>query len=342
MKKFTIVLLVAFISIATIFAQGSSENEKIYEMNAGTSIAAGTSKSQSVDIAYIETFKEYVEANSEGRIKFNIFYGNSLGSDADVCAGVANGTIEFYIGDITTISGYYKRSLLFSIPGAIASMEEATKLFESEWGKEFFKDCAEKTNIRILGVVSKGFRNFTTVDVPLEKPEDINGLTLRVLNNPLYIQMVNSLGGNPVPMDVNELYTALQNGVVDGHENAVPNILQDKTYELEKYLVLDAHTGAYLCGMISDSFYTSLPEDLQKIIDEAGEVAAEAARETANSIIINGLETLRQNGVSIYEPNAEELEAWHNAYKEDCMKIAKEQIGESEVDDFLEAIGSLK
>lgn len=341
MKK-GIVLVIVLFTAFFVFAQGATETKKVYEMNAGTSIASGTLKTESVDIAYIETFKEYVEEKSNGQIKFNIFYGNSLGSDADVCAGVANGTIEFYIGDVTTISGYYKRSLLFSIPGAIASMDEASKLFASDWGKEFIRDCAEKTNIKILGVVCKGFRNFTTVKVPLKTPADIKGLTLRVLNNPLFIQMVNSLGGNPVPMDVKELYTALQNGVVDGHENAVPNILQDKTYELEKYLVMDAHTGAYLCGMISDKFYQSLPDDLKKIVDEAAVAATAAANETANSIIVNGIELLKANGVSIYEPNAEEIEVWHNAYKDDCMAIAKSQIGDKEVSDFLAAIASLK
>lgn len=341
MKKLLVLALVLLTGFC-VFAQAAQETNKVYEMNAGTSIASGTLKSESVDIAYIETFKEYVEANSNGRIKFNIFYGNSLGSDADVCAGVANGTIEFYIGDVTTVSGYYKRSLLFSIPGAIASMEEASALFDSEWGQEFIKDCAEKTNIKILGVVCKGFRNFTTVKVPLKTPEDIKGLTLRVLNNPLFIQMVNSLGGNPVPMDVSELYSALQNGVVDGHENAVPNILQDKTYELEKYLVMDAHTGAYLCGMISDSFYNSLPDDLKKVVDDAGVAATNAAKDTANSIIVNGIEKLKANGVSIYEPTPEEIEAWHNAYKDDCMAIAKQQIGEAEVTEFLKAIETLK
>lgn len=340
MKKFLVFALV-LLSVFSVFAEGAKEEKTVYELSAGTSIAAGTSKSASVDIAYIETFKEYIEANSDGRLKMNIFYGNSLGSDADVCAGVANGTIEFYIGDITTTSGYYKPSLLFSIPGAIASMEEASALFASEWGQNFFKECAEQTNIKILGAVSKGFRNFTTVDDPIEKPEDINGLTLRVINNPLFIQMVNSLGGNPVPLDISELYTALQNGIVDGHENAVPNILQDKTYELEKYLVMDAHTGAYLCGMISNSFFESLPADLQKVVLDGGAAATKAAEETAASIITNGLQTLRDNGVTIYEPTAEEIDAWHNAYKDDCMALAKEQIGADVVEDFVKAIEAL-
>lgn len=340
MKK-VICFALIFLSVLAVWANGTTEGEKIYELNAGTSIASGTLKSESVDIAYLETFKEYIEAESNGRMKMNIFYGNSLGSDADVCAGVANGTIEFYVGDITTTSNYYKPALLFSIPGAIASMEEASALFASEWGQNFFNDCAEQTNIKILGAVSKGFRNFTTVDKPIDGPEDINGLTLRVINNPLFIQMVESLGGNPVPLDISELYTALQNGIVDGHENAIPNILQDKTYELEKHLVLDAHTGAYLCGMISSSFFESLPEDLKGIVLEANDAAVKVAEETAANIISNGLETLRNNGVSIYEPTAAEIEEWHNAYKDDCMELAKKQIGEDIVNEFVSAIDSL-
>ncbi len=340
MKK-VIVFLAAAVFCFSLFASGSNEQSKVYEINAGTSIASGITKEESVDIAYIQTFKEYVEEHSDGRIKVNIFYGNSLGSDADVCAGVANGTIEFYVGDITTTSGYYKPSLLFSIPGAISSVEQANALFASEWGQQYIEDCAETTNIKILGIVSKGFRNFTTVDDPIEGPEDINGLTLRVINNPLYIQMVESLGGNPVPLDISELYTALQNGIVDGHENAIPNILQDKTYELEKYLVLDAHTGAYLCGMISNSFFEALPADLQQVVLDGGKAAKAAADATSADIINKGKDTLRANGVTIYEPTPEEIEEWHAAYKNDCMDLARSQISEEAVDAFLAALESL-
>jgi tripartite ATP-independent transporter DctP family solute receptor len=329
-----VLLLVAIVPLG---ASGNGE-EEVYTINCGTSIAAGTPKEASVDIAYVETFGEYVEKLSDGAIDFELYYGNSLGSDGDVCAGVSNGTIEFYIGDITTTSPFYKPSLLFSIPGAIASLEEASNLFASEWGQAYFDDCAAKTNIRILSAVGKGFRNFTTVKYSLKTVDDINGLTLRVLNNPLFIQMVESLGANPVPIDISELYTALQNGIVDGHENSVPNILQDKTYELEKYLVLDAHTGSYLCGMISESFLNSLPEHLQQAVFEADEIAREFATQTANDILTKGIIELRNNGVEIYEPSAEELEAWHSAYKEDCMELAKKEIGEDIVDDFVQAV----
>lgn len=312
--------------------------DDVYTMNCGISIAAGTPKESSCDVCYAETFKDYVEEKSNGALKFNIFYGNSLGSDADVVAGLSNGSIEFYCGDITTVSSYYTPALLFSIPGAIASIEEANNMFDSEWGTKFFDDCAATSGIRILCSTGKGFRNFTTVKYPIKTVEDVAGLTFRVLNNPLYIRMVESLSASAVPMDISELYTALQNGVVDGHENSIPNILQDKTYEVEKYLVLDAHTGSYFCGMISESFFQSLPEDLQKIVLEGNEVAKAAVKETANNILVNGIQTLRDNGVEVYEPTAEEIEAWHSAYSAECMELAKDQIGAETVDEFVAAI----
>lgn len=316
----------------------SPSPDKVYTINCGISIASGTPRDQSCDVCYAETFGEYVEEHSNGAIQFELFYGNSLGSDADVVAGISNGTIEFYCGDITTISSYYNPALLFSIPGAIPSLEGANKLFESEWGQKFFDGCAEQTGIRILSSIGKGFRNFTTVDKPLKTPADINGLSLRVLNNPLYIEMVNSLSASAVPMDISELYTALQNGVVDGHENSIPNILQDKTYELEKHLVLDAHTGSYFCGIISDSFYQSLPADLQQVILDADKAARKAASETVDKILTEGKKTLQDNGVTIYEPTEDELKEWHAAYSEQCMDLAKKEMGEDVVQDFINAI----
>lgn len=312
--------------------------DKVYTMNCGISIASGTPREESCDVCYAENFKEYVEEHSDGAIKFDIYYGNSLGSDADVVAGLSNGSVEFYCGDITTVSSYYNPALLFSIPGAIGSIEEANRLFDSEWGQSFFDDCAQTSGIRILCSLGKGFRNFTTVKHPMKTVDDVAGLSFRVLNNPLYIRMVESLSASAVPMDISELYTALQNGVVDGHENSIPNILQDKTYEVEKYLVLDAHTGSYFCGMISESFYKSLPEELQKVVQDANEYAKEKTKETANNILVNGIEILRSNGVEVYEPSKEELDAWHAAYADACMELAKEQIGAEAVEDFVAAI----
>lgn len=312
--------------------------DKVYTINCGISIAAGTPRDESCDMCYAETFGEYVEEHSNGAIQFELFPGNSLGSDADVVAGISNGTIEFYCGDITTVSSYYKPALLFSIPGAISTLDEANRLFDSEWGQAFFDDCAQQTGIRILSSVGKGFRNFTTLDTPLKSPKDMNGLSFRVLNNPLYIEMVNSLSANAVPMDISELYTALQNGVVDGHENSIPNILQDKTYELEKYLVLDAHTGSYFCGIISESFYQSLPDDLKQVVLDANEAAKAAVKETANNILANGRKTLEENGVTIYEPTPEELAEWHAAYSDQCMELAKKEMGDEVVDDFIAAV----
>ena len=325
---------------ANASASGSSQAkpEKVYKMNCGTSIGAGTPREESADVCYAEYFKEYVEEHSNGAIEFEIFYGNTLGSDADVVAGLSNGTIEFYCGDITTVSSYYTPALLFSIPGALSSIEQANNLFDSEWGQQFFEDCADSSGVRILCAVGKGFRNFTTVDTPIKTVDDMAGLSFRVLNNPLYIKMVESLSASAVPMDISELYTALQNGVVDGHENSIPNILQDKTYEIEKYLVLDAHAGSYFCGMISDSFYRSLPEDLQQVVLDANEYAKEKVKETVDNILVTGIQTLRDNGVEVYEPTEEELKEWHSAYSDACMELAKEQIGAEEVDDFVAAI----
>lgn len=319
-------------------AEASEAPEKIYKIKLNTSIAQGTSREESADVCYAETFKEEVEKLSNGAIQVEMYYGNSLGSDSEVAAGLSNGSIEFLCTDITTISSYYEPSMVLSIPGVISSIEEANKLFESEWGTTMVEECAKTSGIRILSTVGKGFRNFTTVDKPLKTPEDMNGLTLRVINNPLYIEMVDSLSANAVPMSVSELYTALQNGVVDGHENAIPNILQDKTYELEKYLVLDAHTGSYFCGMISETFYQSLPDDLKEVVLEAGDRAKVKTMAVVDDIIKNGIETLKDNGVEIYEPTEEELKQWRAAYAENTLALAKEEMGEEVVEKFLEAV----
>lgn len=339
MKKMMSILMAA----SLVMGMGMTVSaDEVYKMKLNTAIAQGTARDASADICYAETFKEAIEELSEGRIEVEMYYGNSLGSDSEVAAGLSNGSIEFLCSDFGTLSAYYAPSMVLSIPGAIASMEEANVLFETEWYQNLIEECAAASGIRVLSTTCKGFRNFTTVDKPLKTPEDMNGLTLRVINNPLYVEMVECLGASAVPMSVNELYTALQNGVVDGHENAIPNILQDKTYELEKYLVLDAHVGSYFCGMISESFYQSLPDDLKEVVLEADAVAQQATKETVDGIIANGIEILKENGVEIYEPNEEELKVWQSAYSENTMALAKEEMGEDVVNEFLAAVESCR
>lgn len=312
--------------------------EPVYKIKLNTSIAQATPRDESADICYAESFKEHVERLSNGAIEVEMYYGNSLGSDSEVAAGLSNGSIEFLCTDITTLSSYYAPSMVLSIPGVISTIEEADRLFASQWGTDFVEACAQQSGIRVLSTIGKGFRNFTTVDKPIKTPADMNGLTLRVINNPLYIEMIDSLSANAVPMSVSELYTALQNGVVDGHENSIPNTLQDKTYELEKYLVLDAHTGSYFCGMISEKFYTSLPDDLKAAVDEANLLAAEETRAVVDHIITNGMEVLKENGVEIYEPTKEELTDWHKAYAANTLALAKQEMGEAVVNEFMDAV----
>lgn len=316
----------------------AAEPEEVYTINFGISIAQGTEREESYELCYAETFEEYVEEASNGAIQVEVFYGNSLGSDADVIAGISAGTIEMMMGEISMSSTYWTDSLIFSIPGAFSSMEESDALYDSEWAQEYYDEMAAETNLKVLTMSNKGFRHFTTVDEELTTVDTINGLNIRVLTNTLYIAMVEELGANPVPLDISELFSALQNGVVDGHENSIANILGDQTYEVEKYIVLDSHTANTSAAYISDSYYESLPEDLQAVIDDGAAAALEAGRIVNYDLIESGIATLEEYGVSIYTPTDEELEEWHATYRDAVMEVAYDEIGEDVVNDFLEAI----
>ena len=134
------------------------------------------------------------------------------------------------------------------------------------------------------------------------------------------------------------MYTALQNGTVDGQENPPVNILNDKTYEVQKYMVMDKHIASIVTFAISENFLKSLPEDLQKIVTDAAEAVTPESAEVCAKLNEEGVAKLEEYGMSVYTPSAEELEDWHGAMRQTCIDFVTKQVGSELVNELLTAI----
>ena len=119
--------------------------------------------------------------------------------------------------------------------------------------------------MRVLAYGETGFRNFTNSKLPIKSPADMKGLKIRVMETPVYVNMVKALGAAPTPIAWSEVYTALQQKVVDGQENPVATIVQAKLYEVQKYMILDGHSYGVDFFLINDKFYQSLPKETQEL-----------------------------------------------------------------------------
>lgn len=292
----------------------------------------------SPDIMYAEVFKKYVEENSKGAIKVDLYPSGQLGSAAETLQGVVGGSIEMSIIDASLINNIYEQAQVLSTPGIFNSVEECDAVINGDWGTSFRTLVREETGVNVLNMHSKGFRCFTTSNKELKTVGDAKGVTFRVMENPVSIKMVEALGAKAVPMPGSEMYVAMQNHVVDGQENPVLNIIQDKTYEVQKYLVLDQHMAGIMAYVMNDKFFNSLPEDLQGVIDAGAAAAMVEAQKVVSTKNTQGIQILEDKGMSVYEPTAEELEAWHKAVLEPCQAYIRSTLGDQAMDDLVGAI----
>lgn len=293
------------------------------------------------EVMYAETFKEYVEAHSDS-MKVELYPGNALGSQQDTVGAVAAGTVQMTVQNSSLLNNYDINTMIFGMPGTFQSIEETNKVVDSDWAQKILENTASSTGIRVLGNSCTGMRSFTARGHELRSVADAKGLTFRVPDSPIYSEMVAAISANPVPMPASEMYVAMQNGVVDGQENPIQNVVIDKTYEVQDWYVLDNHTPTVMSYMISDKFYSSLTDEQRAVIDAANEEATKKSREVTEKLEASGIKTLEANGMTVYVPTAEELQGWHDAYGPVCEKYMRTQVGDELVDQLLELLSEIR
>lgn len=296
---------------------------------------------ESDEVTYAKTFKEYVEANSDS-IKVELYPSDMLGSANDVVGAITAGTVQMGIYEIAMLNNYKPETMVFTLPGAFRNFDEVNGILDSEWTKGVFEEAAAETKLRVLGGTCKGLRCFTAKGYELRTVEDAKGVTFRVMDSPLYVKMVEAISANPVPMPGSEMYVAMQNGVVDGQENPVTNILNDRTNEVQDWLVLDNHSPCIVLYYINDDFYQGLTNSQKSVIDEANELAMGKARNVISDLTNNAITKLEASGMTVYEPTEEELQGWHDAYGPVCEEYMRDQIGDKIVDEFLNELAAYR
>lgn len=346
MKKLTALLLAATMCLAltacgsktggTSSASSTPEDTKTYTIKLAMQ-QGDVDRESSAEVTWVERFKEEVEKNSNGRINVEIYPSAQLGSQEDNIASLLNNSLEMTVVNITLLNSISPETMLLSCPALFANEEQCDAVLAGEWGQKFWSDVADQAGVRVLAAFCNGMRSFTA-KTPLTTVESAKGITFRVMTSEVCEKMVEAIGANPVPMPGSEMYTALQNGTVDGQENPPVNILNDKTYEVQDYMVLDKHIASVVTFVMSDGFWNALPEDLQKVVADAAAAVTPEASAVCKTLNDNGIAQLREYGLEVYEPTDAELEAWHDAMRGPCVDYVKGQLGSEIVDSLLAAI----
>ena len=261
-------------------------------------------------------FKNKVEELSDGKITIDVQASGVLGSENDVLDTMlgGGGTIDMSRISAFALNSYgAKKSMLLSIPYTFQDRAHFWNFATSDLAQEFLAEPVDLgLGVRGLYYGEEGFRHFFFVN-PATKLEDLSGLKIRVSNDPVMTGMVSGLGANATVVSMNELYSALQTGVVDAAEQPIANYYSNAFPEVVPHLLLDGHTLGAVQVIITDEAWDKLTEDQQAILMEAGKYASENNRANSENKENEVLEQLKADGVTVTE--VEDKAPWKEACK---------------------------
>ncbi|WP_425355178.1 TRAP transporter substrate-binding protein [Ramlibacter agri] len=244
----------------------------------------------------VHKFAELVAAKSGGKLKVQEFPSSTLGNELQQQSALQGGVQEMSAPATTSLAGIVKEFGLVDFPFTVANFAQADALLDGPLGQALIAKLPEK-GLVALGFWDLGFRNVTTSKHPITRAEDLDGLKLRVIPNPVFLDTFKAFKANPVPMPFAELYNALESKAVDGQENPFAVILSNKFYEVQKYVSATNHVYAANIVLVSKKFWDKLSPTEKKILSDAAiearayqrQVSREAARKAVGELEAKGM-----------------------------------------------------
>jgi len=242
-------------------------------------------------------FIELVAAKSGGKLKVKEFGGSVLGSEAQQVSAVQGGVQEIFLPATTSVAPLVKEMSLIDTPFAFSNPLQVDALLQGPFGQALLKKLPEKGLVG-LDYWETGFRNITNSKRPVTAPEDVRGLKIRVMGNPLFLESFSALGMNPVPMAFGELFGALESRALDAQENPYSIVLTSRFYEVQKYMSVTNHVFTANAFLVSKKFWDKLTPTEQKILSDAAREAGayhralsrEAAEKDRQALLAKGMQ----------------------------------------------------
>jgi tripartite ATP-independent transporter DctP family solute receptor len=241
-----------------------------------------------------------IEEKTNGRIAVRLQGGGALGGDREVIEGVQLGTVDMTVSSTSVVANFVSDLKIFDIPFLFRDFDHADAVLHGPIGAEKLVACKDNGLIG-LAFGGLGFRELTNNARVVKNADDVKGLKIRTQQNEMHIAVWRALGVLPTPMAIPEVYTALQQGVVDGQENPVGAIINNRFGEVQKYLSLTDHAFTPLAVLISPSAWSALSEDDQAIFSTAAKNAMDRTRKEVEAVSKSGLDVLRKQGVTAQE-----------------------------------------
>ncbi len=245
-------------------------------------------------------FKELVEKGSAGELTVTIYPNAKLGDERNLLESLKMGTVDMGIITGGPVINFLPSFGVLDLPFLFDNAQHAYKVLDGPIGKSFFSEM-ENLGWKGLAYGERGFRNLTNSKKPVTVPADMQGLKIRLMQNPIYIDAFKAMGANAVPMAWVETLTALQQGTIDGQENPLNVIVAYNINESNKYLSMTRHAYSPNIIMMSMKTWKKLSPEQQKLVEESAQAAAELNREIDNKMEAEWLQGLKDKGMQVVD-----------------------------------------
>jgi len=259
------------------------------------------------DIA-AKAFKEELERLTNQQLSVKIHYNNTFGGEREVYEMMGMNTFDMGINSTGPIGNWVKEFNMFDLPFLFENKQHAYAVLDGEIGHELAKKFEEAANVKILGWVENGFVS-TSSNKAINKVEDVSGMKIRVQENEVQIDTWKAYGADATPMAWGEVFTGLQQGVIDGHSNSLATIKSSKIYEVQSHVAMleDRYSPATIA--ISKGLFDSLSPEQQDAVLKAAKYAVPIGRKANQEKIDEARAFLKEEGIQITNPDIESFKA---------------------------------
>lgn len=252
----------------------------------------------------VQLFKKHVEEGSNGRIVVDILGAGAMGGEREILESVTMGNLEAGMAMSTLFTAYLPNWDILDLPFVFRDRGDWAAKLDGELGKILAEETSS-INVKILNYFDGGFRAISNNKRPIQSMADFKGIKCRVGESTLLINTHKALGTNPIPMSFGEVYTALQQGTIDGVDTSVIYVQDGNFQEVAKYCTLTNHTALNMITFINQDFFDSLPADLQKVIMDAADKTTAEQRKIAVQVDDIAMQVMKDAGMQIATPSAE-------------------------------------
>ena len=309
------ILGVTFAAMAITGCGNSQEKERIVRVGHNQPIDHPTNLA-------LTAFEEFIDAKLDGKYNVEVYPSELLGSQTDMVQLTQTGAIDFCVASNAILESFSEDYTLFNLPYLFASEEAYHNAMNDPEITDPIFESTKKAGFEAVAWIDAGTRNFYTVDKPIEKPEDLKGLKIRVQQPATNVQMMKLLGGSATPMGFGEVYTALQSKVIDGAENAEVALIANGHGDVCKHYSYDMHQMIPDILVANCKFMENLSEEERSVFEEGLNLMMEVQRKEWVKAVEKAKEQAEtEMGVTFYYPDISE-------FRDICLPMHDELLGQ--------------